>query len=55
MDLIREYWWLIAIVLAASIERMIARLGIRNQDTGSRGLALLAERLENWTAERRRR
>ena len=46
---------LIAVVLAAGIERLIARLGVRNQDTGSRGLALVAERLEEWTAERRRR
>ena len=46
---------LIALVLAIGIERLIARLGVENKESSPRGLALLAERLEQWSSERKRR
>lgn len=45
----------VAVLLTIGIERLIARLGVRNEETGPTGLAVLAERLERWASERRRR
>jgi len=44
----------VAVLLTIGIERLIARLGVRNEDTAPTGLAVLAERLERWASDRRR-
>lgn len=44
----------VAVLLMVGIERLIARLGIRRTETEPDGLAVLAERLERWSTERRR-
>jgi hypothetical protein len=45
----------VAALLAISIERLIARLGIRRAEPTPSGLAMLAQRLEDWSSQRRKR
>lgn len=45
----------VAALLTITIERLITRLGIRREDPTPSGLAMLAERLEGWASERKRK
>jgi hypothetical protein len=44
----------VAAALAAGIERLITRLGVRKAEPTQDGLANLAERLEGWSKARMR-
>ncbi|HEX5165655.1 MAG TPA: hypothetical protein VFV93_09690 [Thermomicrobiales bacterium] len=45
----------VAALLTITIERLIARLGIRREDPTPSGLAMLAQRLEQWSSKRRKK